>query len=439
MKLFSLKKDATTPSETTTEVYQATDDSQSLDLNKDPMDTFSLDALDLDALNATPTSSTSAKPIEEDSFSFDDFDLDSLNTPMAVASPTDTSNTSDTTLLDNLDFGDINPANTMTPNNTPHSHPTASDTQATETILPDFDNMDFDSLTATPSTTIPTNTNTLPATDSVQSEITSNPSDELQSDAHVSSNLDSLETTATVGAVGSTVVASRGLDDNPTNRPVPPITTNEQPIKPPAKKGLFGKKERVTKVTTTTKPLVPAKKPANNRLAMLLIPLVLLGLVAWYFLTQMNNEPAPVVAPVPVTKPKPATVASTPASAAIASASATASTVASSTASVATTTASVVTATASATAVAPIKAVSPEEILTPELPKDPAIAKEEIDRLAAHSDQLKEQERIIEEQLAMMNELSSKKEERIKLLEQQVAQLEQQKATEKTAKAPTAQ
>lgn len=71
---------------------------------------------------------------------------------------------------------------------------------------------------------------------------------------------------------------------------------------------------------------------------------------------------------------------------------------------------------------------NPDEILNAGIPDDPALIKEEIDRLTDTNNQIAEQEKLIQEQLAMMTELTAAKEEAIALLEAQIAQeLEKQK------------
>lgn len=75
--------------------------------------------------------------------------------------------------------------------------------------------------------------------------------------------------------------------------------------------------------------------------------------------------------------------------------------------------------------------VNPDEILNAGIPDDPALIKEEIDRLTDTNSQITEQEKLIQEQLAMMAELTAAKEEAIALLEAQIAQeLEKQQKSE---------
>lgn len=72
-------------------------------------------------------------------------------------------------------------------------------------------------------------------------------------------------------------------------------------------------------------------------------------------------------------------------------------------------------------------AVNPDEILNAQIPSDPALVKEEIDRLADTDKQLNEQSKLIKEQLTMMEDLTTAKAEQIALLEAQIAELEKQK------------
>lgn len=75
--------------------------------------------------------------------------------------------------------------------------------------------------------------------------------------------------------------------------------------------------------------------------------------------------------------------------------------------------------------------VNPDEILNAGIPDDPALIKEEIDRLTDTNNQITEQEKLVQEQLAMMAELTAAKEEAIALLEAQIAQeLEKQQKSE---------
>lgn len=60
------------------------------------------------------------------------------------------------------------------------------------------------------------------------------------------------------------------------------------------------------------------------------------------------------------------------------------------------------------------------------IPEDPALIKEEIDRLADKDEQLAEQVKLINEQLVMIQNLTKAKEEQIALFEKEIAQLEKE-------------
>lgn len=219
--------------------------------------------------------------------------------------------------------------------------------------------------------------------------------------------------------------------------------------------GMFGKKDKVAKpakvkkekvVKTTSLTATPKK---NNKLLPLILGLLVIGgIAAWLFNSIMNKAPEPKPVTVkPVAKPTPAPVAQS--TSAVATVTASSTTVATS-APVATVVASsaptaTATATASGTATTTTtetkvdtkatttnaNLIKPEEILAKPMPGDPALAKEEMDKLADQSARLAEQEKMMEDQLKMTKELSDKKAERIALLEQQIAQLEAQKGQAK--------
>lgn len=73
-----------------------------------------------------------------------------------------------------------------------------------------------------------------------------------------------------------------------------------------------------------------------------------------------------------------------------------------------------------------IQSIDTDVIINAEIPNDPALAREEIDRLEDETRRYAEQEQMLAEQVAMMDELTQKKAEQIELLEQQIAQLEAQ-------------
>lgn len=185
-----------------------------------------------------------------------------------------------------------------------------------------------------------------------------------------------------------------------------------------AKKSLFAKKtaeKKDKKLGKTSSPPVKSNKQplTKNPIALVLGGvgvLLLLGLL-WLFLSK-EDTPAPVVTPVaPVeTAPAPAPeptpdpvveeVPAEPAAAAVPELN------------IDTTT------------------IDAEAIEQAEIPEDPALIKEEIDRLSDKGERLSEQAKLIDEQLTMMADLTTAKEEQIALLEAQIAQLEAQKGSQ---------
>ncbi|MDO4897152.1 MAG: hypothetical protein Q3971_07300 [Moraxella sp.] len=181
-----------------------------------------------------------------------------------------------------------------------------------------------------------------------------------------------------------------------TSAPTATLTKAKQDKKSPF--GGFGKKTATapkTKAPKTPKATSPDTKKKNQLLIGALVCLALLALVAYLFLnnTSLINTPAPT--PTPVATPAPAP-APAPANENI----------------LPNTT----------------PTINPDEILNAEIPSDPALVKEEIDRLNDTGARLDEQGKIIEEQLTIMEDLTTAKAEQIALLEQQIAELEKQKA-----------
>lgn len=192
-----------------------------------------------------------------------------------------------------------------------------------------------------------------------------------------------------------------------------PTTKAEAPKTAPTKEstktfGGFGKKadaantqrpSRASKTPKTTPPKKTATPDAKKKQQLLLgalLCLVLLAVVAYLFLNNNTPEPAPIATP----DPAPAQVEPTPDE-----------------------------QTQSILPENNIPAVNPDEILNAEIPSDPALVKEEIDRLNDTGARLDEQGKIIEEQLTLMEDLTTAKAEQIALLEKQIAELEKQKAS----------
>lgn len=369
------------------------------DTNKNPMDDFSLDSLDLASLG---NGNVKSHDVE---INLNDFDLDVLmDTTNQQPTPQTTSNANNSVDFE-FDLGEILKQNPTT--DTAVSQPAELSTPTSDAKADGVEEMEDISL------------------------------DELISPE-----------VATAGAVATGAVASSLMQDD-----------KSAPAKP-AKKGFFGKKDSgVEKPKKEKKPLFGGKsannknngnspqKPNNKQsknIIYALLAVVALGGVAWFMTSSNQEEPAPEPTPVVVPETQPETVASATSDVTSDVASTTTDSAEESVASVASVTNTIIASVpmdtetvepASTPAITTTKpVVTAEEILSAEKPKDPSIAQEELDRLADQASQLAEQEKMIEEQLRMMNELSSKKEERIKLLEQQIAQLEQQKAQEKLDK-----
>lgn len=212
--------------------------------------------------------------------------------------------------------------------------------------------------------------------------------------------------------------AKKGLFSSRQNKKEKPAVSTPvgETVAKKDKKSPFSFGKKTAKPTPATKAVSPDAKKKNQLLLMALACLALLGLVAYLFMnnTSTISTPAPVAttpAPAPT---EPAPVA-TPAPDATAQPDANAN------------------ANANAhggenilpSTTAPN--VNPDEILNAEIPADPALVKEEIDRLNDTGTKLDEQGKIIKEQLTIMEDLTTAKAEQIALLEKQIAELEKQK------------
>lgn len=195
----------------------------------------------------------------------------------------------------------------------------------------------------------------------------------------------------------------------------------------------LAKRQKPTTATTThtTQTSTPrralAKIGGKSKMPWLyVLPLLLVIPALWYWLNRAPQAPTEPVstAPAPVAAPKASAPATSTASAvAMAQAAREAAT-----ADASTQMAEHVPEVANA-----IHLITPEDILAPAMPQDPALAKEELDRLDEQSSQLAEQQAMMSEQLDMMNELSNKKAERIRLLEQRIAELEREQEASKSS------
>lgn len=169
------------------------------------------------------------------------------------------------------------------------------------------------------------------------------------------------------------------------------------------KKSLFGKKPKT--ITKAAKPPKAGSHDPKKLNWMILAAMVaLLLLVAAWFLTR--SEPAPSVTPSPA-----APVSSEPVVQAESSPSETSET-------------SDGVAEGAQDFALDIQELNPDEILKADVPSDPALIKEEIDRLADQDQRLAEQVKDIETYLSDLQKLNDAKEEKITLLEAQIAQLE---------------
>lgn len=182
----------------------------------------------------------------------------------------------------------------------------------------------------------------------------------------------------------------------------------------PAKKGLFGKSESKNKTTKTTAKKDPkAKSPIMLILAVVGVLLVL-GLL-WVFLGQSDapaEPPAPTEA-ASVVESAPTEVAPEETAEPAPTESSTENTAPSEN-------------TAPTEANTEFTKIDADAIVQAEIPDDPALIKEEIDRLADENSRLIDQAKDIDGLLSDTQKLTSAKEEQIALLEAQIAQLEAQ-------------
>lgn len=178
-------------------------------------------------------------------------------------------------------------------------------------------------------------------------------------------------------------------------------------------KAPFGFGKKTAKPASTPKAVSPDAKKKNQLLLGALACVALLGLVAYLFLNNSSTITTPT--PVATTTPPPAPAPTESAPVATTAPDATAQTNATANGGE-----SILPSTTTPN-------VNPDEILNAEIPSDPALVKEEIDRLNDTSAKLDEQGKIIKEQLTIMEDLTTAKAEQIALLEKQIAELEKQK------------
>lgn len=196
----------------------------------------------------------------------------------------------------------------------------------------------------------------------------------------------------------------------PTVSPSPVIDPPPTPVIPTGKKSLFNKKPKKTKpakptpISKSTKTKVGDPNKLNMMILGAVVALVLL--IAAFVLFRGDDVPEPVApaATPAVTEDTSDTAIQPPI-----------------------VTDEIPTQPTNDNDAHPVDMIDVGAIVTAEIPDDPALIKEEIDRLSDKEQRLAEQAKLIDEQLSMMSELTAAKEEQIALLEAQIAQLEAQK------------
>lgn len=275
--------------------------------------------------------------------------------------------------------------------------------------------IDFNQLSV-PSATSNDGTNPINGTptDDTNAASTVSPNEPTQTAEHTDDGTtDNTTNTINLNKAGSDEVIALPHQANPQNSP------STEPKQSPNMTGLFKKEQKVgkfdkkaSKVNQGGKVLFHDPKKLNM---LILAGVVLLILIAVLLYVTLFRESTPDVAAQPSTSPN--EVASVPAPTTAPTSSAQPA------------------PTAIASSILPDVGqpnINPDEILNADIPADPALVKEEIDRLADKGKQLGEQEKIVKEQLAMMEELTIAKAEQIALLEAQIAELEKQKSAPTT-------
>lgn len=232
-------------------------------------------------------------------------------------------------------------------------------------------------------------------------------------------------------AIDPTVVTATTAYQNDNNNKV--ADKNHQPKQANKMSKLLGKKEPKNKKPALKK---SAKQLPPNLLKplMALIVLGILGVLAFLFLSNQGepmatdpiiNEPMAVI---PDTPPAPNESADLAAAAEQAQPTTQADVTADTSADDVSNALDVPDSVSveNTTAVAKPK-LTADDILTAEIPKDPALIKEEIDKLQQQEELYSQQEELLKEQIKDMEALTKDKAEHIALLEKQIAQLETQK------------
>lgn len=216
----------------------------------------------------------------------------------------------------------------------------------------------------------------------------------------------------------------------------------------PAKKSLFGGKPKTTKPSKNRRASRPSKVGKGNNADSKRLMMIVLGalvalalLIAAWFLMQDDSAETAVVAPPAISEPAPLPepeLPTDPIAPADPATSADPNAVPAATGeglpdtSAIDAAANSLTNAPAPTETAPMTSdntqmIDVEAITKGAIPEDPALIKEEIDRLTDKDEQFAEQAKLINEQLSLMQDLTKQKEEQIALLEAQIAQLEQEK------------
>lgn len=187
----------------------------------------------------------------------------------------------------------------------------------------------------------------------------------------------------------------------------------------PKKGGLLGKKDKKAKSDTAQSPLLANSKKLNRIVIGAIIALIAVA-VLLYMLLSGGDKPAE-----PVTPPPPPASTSAPAPANEPPADTDTSMGASEEAGdIISTDGGAGGADLSLPSFDMDAIITPDEILKSEIPTDPALIKEEIDRLTDIDRRLSDQEKSIKAELEIMDDIARAKDEQIALLEAQIAELQ---------------
>lgn len=234
--------------------------------------------------------------------------------------------------------------------------------------------------------------------DNLESELASS-NKVARADTPLSDKPSHLITKPTTPAVNPNIQDALGTTD--THQAVAPI------VPPPTKKPLFNVKNKKSKAEKLPTPKTKSGDPKKLNFMIIGAALALVLLVLAYFLSNSEKTPEPIIAQESTTlteTPVESAPTPTPTETEVVAAPAVPS--------------------ENGTGEHGTELIDVNAILQSEVPEDPALIKEEIDRLSDKDQRLSEQAKLIDEQLTMMEELTAAKEEQIALLEAQIAQLE---------------